>query len=253
MLFKTDKIQEAIEFIKTHEPVQGYDVKFSGGKDSIVLYDLVKKANVKHTVHYNWTTIDPPELLKFIRSEYPEVEWIKPKHNFYQYLLKFGLPTKQRRWCCAKLKHRVGSRKTSKHKLVGVRAEESPKRASRDRVFTSKWQNDIAYAPLLYFTEADIWDYIESHNLKYPSLYDEGFSRLGCVICPFICRNGILQQHKSRWSRMYQYFEKTVERLYAQKREYYVSQGIMSHSELLDCWYVSKSVILEDITQLSLF
>lgn len=43
-LFGTvDKVQEAIELLKEHEPPDGYHVSFSGGKDSCVIYDLVKK------------------------------------------------------------------------------------------------------------------------------------------------------------------------------------------------------------------
>ncbi len=244
-LFACDKVQEAIDFLKEHEPPEGYDVKFSGGKDSIVLYDIVKKSGVKYTVHFNFTTIDPPELTKFIRRQYPEVQWIKPKQTFFRYLLKFGLPTKGRRWCCAKLKHRVDAKGVSRHKVVGIRAEESVKRAKRGRIFTTKWQRDIAYSPIIDFTEGDIWEYIEANNLPYPSLYDEGFSRLGCVICPFICRTGILEQHKARWGRIYQNFEIVVGNLYEQKKEYYLSQGLMSARELLDCWYASKSVIKE--------
>ena len=59
MLFLEDKIREAIDFIKQHEPPEGYVVKFSGGKDSTVVYDLVKKAGVKYQAFYNYTAIDP--------------------------------------------------------------------------------------------------------------------------------------------------------------------------------------------------
>lgn len=252
-LFSYDKVQEAIDFLREHEPKEGYDVKFSGGKDSIVLYDIVKKSGVQHTVHYNSTTIDPPEVTRFIRREYPEVKWIMPKHTFYRYLLKFGLPTKSRRWCCAKLKHRVGAKGASRHKVVGIRAEESSKRAERGRIVTGKWQRDTAYLPLMYFNEGEVWDYIEQNKLSYPSLYDEGFSRLGCVICPFICRKGILEQHKAKWFKIYRKFEQVVATLYEQKKEYYYSQGIMSSSALLDYWYYSKSVVNHNENQFSLW
>ena len=43
-LFGTvDKVQVAIDKLKKYEPPEGYYVCFSGGKDSTVIYDLVKK------------------------------------------------------------------------------------------------------------------------------------------------------------------------------------------------------------------
>jgi len=70
-----DKELVALERIKQYEPEEGYYVAFSGGKDSIVVYDLVKRAGVKYDTHFSVTTVDPPEVLQFIRNYYPEVEW----------------------------------------------------------------------------------------------------------------------------------------------------------------------------------
>jgi len=72
-------VKSAIAVIKEYEPPEGYHVAFSGGKDSIVVYDLVKKAKVKHQAYFAMTTVDPPELLKFIKKSYPEVKWVRPK------------------------------------------------------------------------------------------------------------------------------------------------------------------------------
>ena len=30
--------------------------------------------------------------------------------------------------------------------------------------------------------------YDEKYNLPFPSLYDEGYHRIGCVICPFMSK-----------------------------------------------------------------
>ena len=123
MLFLDDKIHEAVDFIKSYESSDCYVVKFSGGKDSIVVYDLVKKAEVKHQAFYNCTTIDPPELTRFILKYYPEVKWLRSHRNFFQWLERVGLPTKTKRWCYTKLKHKFP--KGAKHVILGVRSEES--------------------------------------------------------------------------------------------------------------------------------
>jgi phosphoadenosine phosphosulfate reductase len=67
-------IKIAIERLRTFEPAEGYYVAFSGGKDSITILDLVKKSGVKYDAPFNLTTVDPPELLKFIKKNHSEVE-----------------------------------------------------------------------------------------------------------------------------------------------------------------------------------
>ena len=64
----TDKITEAVAILKKYEPPEGYYVAFSGGKDSLCVYYLTKIAGVKADYHYNMTTVDPPELMQFIRT-----------------------------------------------------------------------------------------------------------------------------------------------------------------------------------------
>jgi len=245
--FLRDKIQQAIDFLRTHEPPEGYDVRFSGGKDSIVTYDIVRKSAVNYTVHYNFTTIDPPEVSRFILQYYPEVKWIRPKKTFYQYLLKIGLPTKVKRWCCGKLKHRVHPKDCSRHIIVGIRSEESPKRAQRGMISYNPDSRTMQYCPIYHFREDEIWEYIELNNLSYPSLYDEGFSRIGCVVCPFICRTGALQRHKQRWPQIYKRFEETVAQLYEIKKQWYQSQGVYSVEKLLTLWYKSESLFSDKV------
>jgi phosphoadenosine phosphosulfate reductase len=73
------KEEIAIERIKTFCPPEGYYVAFSGGKDSVIILDLVKRSGVKFDAHYNITGIDPPELFRFIRDNFPEVQRHKPE------------------------------------------------------------------------------------------------------------------------------------------------------------------------------
>lgn len=74
-----DKVDLTIRRIKLHEPPEGYYVAFSGGKDSCVILDLIKLAKVKFDAHLSITTVDPPELIRFVRQQYPEVIIEKPE------------------------------------------------------------------------------------------------------------------------------------------------------------------------------
>ncbi|MBI5178161.1 MAG: phosphoadenosine phosphosulfate reductase family protein [Nitrospinae bacterium] len=248
-----DKAAEAMEFLLKHEPQKGYAVKFSGGKDSIVVYDLVLRSGVRHRAFYNCTTIDPPEVAKFIRRHYPEVQWLYPHRNFFDYVMRRGLPTKVKRWCCEKLKHRVSKRTFgTKHLVVGIRAEESHTRSVRGRI--SEMEGQTIYSPIFNFDEGEVWDYIESRGLPYPSLYNEGFSRLGCVICPYICRGGgVLEKHKERWPAMYRRFEAVVAAQFEAKRGFFQERGITGPKELLDLWYASRPIPHLNARQVDLF
>lgn len=254
MLFLREKINEAISFIREHEPEEGYSVKFSGGKDSIVTLDLVKQAGVKYVAYYNYTSIDPPEVTRFILKHYPHVKWLRPGRNFFKWVERIGPPTKVRRWCCSKLKHRIHT-KLSKCVILGVRAEESYRRARRSMVNKNAESCTTDYYPIFNFNEAEVWEYIEDRGLAYPSLYDEGFSRIGCVICPFVCRPGMIETHKNRWPEMYRLFERSVQKYYLSKQDWYRENGVYSAEQLLASWYSSElsTKVEEEEGSLSLF
>jgi phosphoadenosine phosphosulfate reductase len=57
-----------------------------------------------------------------------------------------------------------------------------------------------------------IWEFIEIRGLAYPSLYDEGFGRIGCVVCPFILGGNSrkLKMHMARWPATYRVFELVI-------------------------------------------
>lgn len=90
-LFGTiDKVDSAIRRIKLHEPEEGYYVAFSGGKDSCVVLDLVKKSGVKFDAHFNLTTVDPPEVVRFVKQNHPEVTIEKPRISMRKLIEKRG-------------------------------------------------------------------------------------------------------------------------------------------------------------------
>lgn len=135
------KIEYSIDLIRKSEPlalrldpVNGFYNTFSGGKDSQVLYYLVKLAGVKHKTHMNLTSIDPPEVIRFVRTQYPDVEMIKPRMSIYDMAKKKHiLPTMRIRWCCAEFKESRGAGKVT---LIGIRREESVRRAKRGEIST---------------------------------------------------------------------------------------------------------------------
>lgn len=195
-----EKIRQAVAFLQGHETLagdEGYYLAFSGGKDSVVMLRLAELAGVKFDAWYNQTTIDPPELVRFIREHHPDVAWNVPQQgNLIMHMANKsnGPPTRLARWCCEIYKEQGG---TGRVKLIGVRAAESPRRAAQWRqVMTGK--KGTTLCPILYWTDEDVWNFIRLSGIPYCSLYDEGFTRLGCVGCPMGGQKGQAREF-ARW------------------------------------------------------
>jgi phosphoadenosine phosphosulfate reductase len=86
-----NKVDFAIQLLQVWQPAEGYYLAFSGGKDSVVIYDLAVKAKVKFDAHYCVSPIDPPQVQKFIKEHYPTVQWDFHAKGFWKLVVKKGL------------------------------------------------------------------------------------------------------------------------------------------------------------------
>lgn len=126
-----DKVQVAIDRLKTFEPHEGYYLAFSGGKDSVVIKALADMAGVKYDAHYTLTSVDPPELVRFIKS-FDDVQIDRPKDKDGNQITMWNLiprkkmpPTRIVRYCCKELKEMGGQ---GRMVITGVRWAESSNR-----------------------------------------------------------------------------------------------------------------------------
>lgn len=239
----TDKVQRSIERIRAFEPGDGYFLGFSGGKDSIVIKRLADMAGVKYDAHYSVTTVDPPELTKFIRQNYPDVRFDRPRRSMRQLIIEHQFPpTRFQRYCCKELKEVKGDGRVV---MTGTRWAESVKRRDNQGVITIfdgkaktvaetegarfeqtqrggiilNMDNDPARRvveqcyrtnrtlvnPIIDWADSDVWEFIRAEGLSYCSLYDEGWTRLGCIGCPLA---GVDCQRRdfARWPYMYRVY-----------------------------------------------
>lgn len=210
-IYGLDMVEVAIERLKAFEPKEGYYLAFSGGKDSVTVKALADMAGVKYDAHYTVTSVDPPELVRFVQS-LKDVSFDFPIDDNGRVITMWNLlarksmpPTRLFRYCCAELKE---SRGEGRFVITGVRKDESVRRAhtrgglelgehktsKRELLDPDNPTPEMFYHcqqyyrkvlnPIIDWTTAEVWEFIKEYGVKYCCLYDEGFTRLGCIGCP---------------------------------------------------------------------
>ena len=191
------------EYEKFNHKLDIFHVAFSGGKDSAVLLDLVKKAlpNGSFVVIFGDTGMEFPDTYKIVELTKKQCEEdgtpfyisrsrFKPEDSWRE----FGPPARVLRWCCSvhkstpqTLKMREITKKDNYVGMdfVGVRAHESVTRSKYDyENFGKKQKGQYSYNPILEWTSAEIWLYIYMNDVLINETYKKGNSRAGCLFCP---------------------------------------------------------------------
>jgi len=214
-----DKVSVAIEVLREYEPAaRGYYLSFSGGKDSVVLKALADMAGVKYEAVYHMTTVDPPELVRFIRT-FDDVRIDRPAKSMFQLIIEKRMPpSRLKRFCCDRLKEKSGGR--NRTVLTGIRWEESNSRSGRMMYEKAKKFKTVMFLhPIISWTEKDVWEFIEKYELKYCSLYDEpGISRIGCVGCP-LAGGAVMERGFRRWPQFKKAYLNTFKKMIKVRKE----------------------------------
>ena len=241
-----DLVRKAERLALAYDPENGFYNTFSGGKDSQALYHVVKLSGVRARTHMSLTSVDPPEVLRFVRRHYPDVELIAPKRSIFRSAVERKLlPTMRVRWCCEEYKEHTGQGRVT---LIGIRHAESARRARRNEVEISsrkfsgtlegleEWREErdrklleprrgrkpkaahvsivnakgertlgciggretLLVSPIIDWTEDDVWAFLRAVGAAHCELYDQGFTRIGCIGCPMSSPAQKLRENK-RW------------------------------------------------------
>lgn len=219
-----DLIEKAIERLKIGEQtsLMYYNkplmICYSGGKDSDVLIELAKIANINFEVVHSHTTADAPETVIYIRKRFHSLETegircsitypvfkSKPTSMWDLIVQKKIPPTRLMRYCCDVLKETSGKTRAV---ATGVRWAESQRRKSRgiyedisknkeNRIILNNDNDDkrrwferceikakTVINPIIDWMNTDVFDFLKEQHCELNPLYGCGFHRIGCIGCP---------------------------------------------------------------------
>lgn len=253
--YSVDLLRKCEKMALEMDPENGFYLAFSGGKDSQALYHIAKLAGVKFKAHMNLTSIDPPEVLRFVKQHYPDVELIKPTMSIYDMAKQKGvLPTRIIRWCCAEYKEMSGAGKVT---LIGIRHAESARRSKRNEIETGdrkfsgnfdQWsehkekmvtcvggKDKILVSPIIHWTEKDVWEFLNAQNIPHCSLYDKGYTRIGCICCPMSSRKQKIKEMQD-FPHVQRNWENTIDWLMKNK---WTKTQQLQNKELAFKWWIS--------------
>lgn len=261
-IYGRTKVEQAIHRLQKYEPPEGYTLAFSGGKDSVTIKALADLAGVKYKAEYRVTSIDPPELVQFVKT-HKDVTIALPHYKDGTVVTAWNLipkkktpPTRIARYCCEYLKE---SNNAGRFMITGVRWAESSKRQQNraglevSEVKTgrhTKLDADTAdpaitqgktiriLNPIIDWTDADVWEFIKSRGVAYCSLYDEGFKRLGCVGCPNASNQ---KQELDRWPKIKEAYLRAFDRMIqARKDAGLTTRGDWDTAQGVMDWWVNQ-------------
>lgn len=168
----------------------------SGGKDSAALSLYLHELGIDHDRVFLDTGWEHPITYKYLRTELPRVigpvRHLRATEDMVELIRRKGVfPSRQFKWCTDELKLKpmasfLRALMDEGHEVVnavGIRRDESKKRAAAPEWEESKALDCEVWRPLVEWTEADVIMIHKRHGLSPNPLYLRGATRVGCWPC----------------------------------------------------------------------
>jgi len=195
-----EKVERSKEIIR--EAYEKYGdclvVANSLGKDSVAVWDLVKRVNPRIRGFIVTTRYKPKETVEFMYNEvarYPELKVYKNDEEIPAKLYETD-PDK----CCDILKVIPVRQAIEEMKVrcwvTGLRCTEGRTRTDFKEV-EERDAGLIKLNPILIWKEREVWQYLALYGVKVNPLYSEGYRSLGCAPCTKITNDD--NERAGRW------------------------------------------------------
>ncbi len=133
-------------------------------------YDLIEKTNQRYKIKIKVMFPDKAQVEEMVNQ--------RGVNLFYH-------SVENRKHCCRirKIVPLQRALKGNQIWITGLRREQSP---TRQDLHFAQWDaanQIIKVNPLLEWTAAQVWEYVNTHDIPYNPLHDQGYPSLGCQPC----------------------------------------------------------------------
>ena len=104
--------------------------------------------------------------------------------------------------------------------------------------------------PIIDWKTEDVWEYIRERKMSYCKLYDEGWNRIGCVLCPFSKKR---KKEAEKWYGIKRLYIKALDEVIRIKKERGIETKYNNGEEYLEWWISDKKKIKTDEDQYNMF
>ncbi len=148
------------------------------------------------------------ECAEAVRNKYGiNINWVFPQYEAVEKLerekglFSFKESVENRKECCGIRKVEPLNRALSGYDawITGRRMDQSETRRELKIIEVDPVHPGLVKVnPLIHWTQADLWYYVEENKVPHNRLYDEGYLSIGCACCTRPCREGE-DERAGRW------------------------------------------------------
>jgi len=191
------RVSKAVDFVKDKVNNTGLPtaVAYSGGKDSLATLHLVMDAGIKPDLMFINTGIELPETIENVQNiaeKYGLNLFSKrARSGYWDNVDYFGPSARDYRWCCKTCKLGPTALLIDEEypegvlSFIGQRRYESEQRMDKGSTWNNPWvPGQESASPIQDWTALHIWIYLFMKGADYNPLYEKGFERIGCWVCP---------------------------------------------------------------------